>query len=260
MHEGLLDEDRLPRPSFTAVRSAALARGLGRDALPPRAAPPTTPRVKGKGTFVLWMFFLQILSVLLFVVLSFVLPNHVPYLTGDNAAIHISALHSCVFFVVVGMWLVIRAFDFAAAPRNFPLNRNLAELNAIVCILANAILLLCLGVEDWVKQQADHYDFSVLGVVQCLGVGEFALVALSGAGCLWRCILYLNTPVTELVSGAGAQAAAYKLSSSAAAPAAAAFPGGAPPETPRPTLPGGSAVQRLQEVRRTFGCARWRAH
>ena len=231
----LLDGEEGNRPSsLSFARGASLAK---QPALPSAAAP-APPARRGTGACVLWLFFLQVLAVLLFSILSFVLPNHVSYLTGDNAAIHVAAVHSVMFFVVSIMWLAIRAFDFSRAPRHFPLNRNLAELNAIITILANGILLLCLGVEDWVKQEAAHYDFSVLSVVQVLGLAELALVGLSGAGCLWRSVQYLRDPTYV-----GSAAAAQSSSGSARALPAA-------PETPRPGVQGGTITQRLQEVRR----------
>ena len=243
----LLDGEEGNRPSsLSFARGASLAK---QPALPSAAAP-APPARRGTGACVLWLFFLQVLAVLLFSILSFVLPNHVSYLTGDNAAIHVAAVHSVMFFVVSIMWLAIRAFDFSRAPRHFPLNRNLAELNAIITILANGILLLCLGVEDWVKQETAHYDFSVLAVVQVLGLAELALAALSGAGCVWRCILYLRNPSAPSggggggFGGSGAEGGGLGLLLGGSGRALSAAP-----ETPRPSVHGGTATQRLQEVR-----------
>jgi hypothetical protein len=204
-------------------------------------------------SYVLWLFFLQIFSVGVYVALSYILPNHVPYLTGDNAAIHVAAVHGLLFVVVAGMWVVIRGHDYSRLPPNFPLNRDLAEMNAIITIIANAVLLLCLGVEDWVKQEVDHYDFSVLGVVQVLGVAELAFVTLSGAGCVWRCVAYLRgaTPsvaqggALSAYSGSGGVGGVSGKRSLALLPAPSDTPGA----TPRPNLPGGTATARLQEVR-----------
>jgi uncharacterized membrane protein YgcG len=244
-------------PSLSFARSASLASkplllpASSAAAAAAAAAPPPFT----SGPLVLWLFFLQILAVLLFCILSFVLPSRVPYLTGDNAAIHVAAVHSVMFFVVVAMWLAIRAFDFSRAPRNFPLNRNLAELNAIITILANAILLLCLGVEDWVKQEAAHYEFSVLAVVQGLGLGELALVTLSGAGCVWRCVLYLRSPGSASSGSGGGGGGGGVGGSSGSSGSGGLFTLGsgralgAAPETPRPGVPGGTVTQRLQEVR-----------
>ena len=236
-------------PSLSFARSASLASKHAGGGAPAPAAP-AAPPTQAAGALVLWLFFLQILAVLLFCVLSFVLPLHVPYLTGDNAAIHVAAIHSVMSFVVIVMWLVIRGFDYARAPRHFPLNRNLAELNAIITIVANAILLLCLGVEDWVKQETAHYDFSVLAVVQVLGLAELALAALSGAGCVWRCILYLRNPSAPSggggggFGGSGAEGGGLGLLLGGSGRALSAAP-----ETPRPSVHGGTATQRLQEVR-----------
>jgi len=198
---------------------------------------------KSYGAYVLFLFFLQIIFVGVYVILSYTLPYKVPYLTGNNAAIHVAAVHSLLFFVVAGIWMLIRAFDFSKVPERFPLNRNLAEMNAIISVIANALLLLCLGLEDWVKQQGDHYDFSVLGVVQWLGVAELAFVGISGAGCIWRSVAYLRglEASTKGQSGAG-------LTSLNSYGGRKGFVQASDmPATPRP-LPGGTALARLQEV------------
>jgi hypothetical protein len=253
LNDGPAREGGSRPPSLSFARSASLASKHGAGAAQlshqPQPAAPSAPPAHAAGALALWLFFLQILAVVLFCALSFVLPSRVPYLTGDNAAIHVAAIHSVMSFVVIGMWLVIRGYDYARAPRHFPLNRNLAELNAIITIVANAVLLLCLGVEDWVKQETAHYDFSVLAVVQVLGLAELALVALSGAGCVWRCILYLRNPGAPSGGsgeggGGGGSAGALLLGGGSGRAL------GAGPETPRPSVHGGTATQRLQEVRR----------
>ena len=254
LNDGPAREGGSRPPSLSFARSASLASKHGAAAAQlshqPQPAAPSAPPAHAAGALALWLFFLQILAVVLFCALSFVLPSRVPYLTGDNAAIHVAAIHSAMSFVVIGMWLVIRGYDYARAPRHFPLNRNLAELNAIITIVANAVLLLCLGVEDWVKQETAHYDFSVLAVVQVLGLAELALAALSGAGCVWRCILYLRNPSAPSggggggFGGSGAEGGGLGLLLGGSGRALSAAP-----ETPRPSVHGGTATQRLQEVR-----------
>lgn len=223
---------------------------------------------------VLWLFFLQIISVAAYVVVSFSLPTRVAYLTGGNAAIHVAAAHAVMFFVVAGMWVLIRAVDFSRAPRGYPLNRNLAEMNAFISTLANAVLLLLLGVEDWVQAETAGTTFSVLRVIQVLGAAELALVGLSGAGCVWRAVAYLRAgggaglPDAAMgeglltaaargeggrrgTQGGGADLFILPPGSPALAPRSSASEG-APPEPMSPRLgplPGGSAQQRLQEVR-----------
>lgn len=232
-------------PSKEVDRTLATAPSSSSSSSPPSSSPPST--------YVLWLFFLQIFSVGVYVALSYILPNHVPYLTGDNAAIHVAAVHGLLFVVVAGMWVVIRGHDYTRLPPNFPLNRDLAEMNAIITIIANAVLLLCLGVEDWVKQEVDHYDFSVLGVVQVLGVAELAFVTLSGAGCVWRCVAYLRGATSPsgtqggaiTYSGSGGMGGVGGKRSLALLPLGNDTPGA----TPRPNLPGGTATARLQEVR-----------
>ena len=236
----------------------------------PRSSAPK----QGVFRVVLWLFFLQIFSVAAYVLVSFLLPTRVQYLTGGNAAIHVAAAHALMFFVVAFMWVLIRAVDFSRAPRGFPLNRNLAEMNAFITTLANAVLLLCLGVEDWVQQETQGTSFSVLGVIQVLGAAELALVLLSGAGCVWRAVAFLRAGggaggpdaamgeglLQEGGGGGGRRAtgghAELHLTlpgSPAPAPRSVSVSDGAlfaEPASPRlGPLPGGSAQQRLQEVR-----------
>lgn len=225
----------------------------------------STPK-HGVFRLVLWLFFFQIFAVMAYVIVSFTLPTRVAYLTGGNAAIHVAAAHAAMFFVVAGMWVLIRSVDFSRAPRGFPLNRNLAEMNAFITTLANAVLLLCLGVEDWVQQETLGTRFSVLGVIQALGAMELGLVVLSGAGCAWRAALFLRAG-----GGAGAPDAAmgegllaggeglgrqqqqqYQQQLQVAAAQQQPRPSVAeePPMSPRlGPLPGGSVHARLQEVR-----------
>lgn len=223
--------------------------------------------------FVLCLFFLQILFVAAYVVISFTLPARVQYLEGGNAAIHVAAAHAVMFFAVAGMWVLIRAVDFSRAPRGFPLNRNLAEMNAFITTLANAVLLLCLGVEDWVQAETQGSSFSVLNVIQVLGAVELGLVLLSGAGCVIRGLAYLRagggagTPDASLGEGLLAQrergrsaGGGFNEEQLLVGPPGSPglLPRSAAPEPSEPgsprlgPLPGGAPQQRLQEVRRPF--------
>ena len=139
----------------------------------------------------LWLYSCQAVALLIYVICALTLPDRVDWLSD---AAHVAALHAMLFFFIALCWGGIRSFDFARVPSYFPLTPRLAEAPSVVVITGNAVLLLCLAVEEWVQREGTHYDFSVLAVVQCLAVGELLIVAATTLAVAWRYVQYLKLP------------------------------------------------------------------
>jgi hypothetical protein len=150
-----------------------------------RPTPPSVDRSAFGAT--LWLYSIQAVLLSAYVALSFLLPARVTWL---SAAAHVAAMHGLLFFTIALCWGGIRTFDFSRVPSYFPLTPRLAEAPSVIVIIGNAALLVCLAVEDWVQRETSLLDFSVLGVVQALGVIELCIVGASSLVVAWRFVQY----------------------------------------------------------------------
>jgi hypothetical protein len=135
----------------------------------------------------LWLYSCQTAALLIYVVLSFLLPARIEWL---SAAAHVAAMHAILFIFVALCWGGIRSFDFSRVPSYFPLTPRLAEAPSVVVIMGNAALLICLAVEEWVQRESTILDFSVLNVVQGLAVTELTIVFGTSIVVVWRYVQY----------------------------------------------------------------------
>lgn len=126
----------------------------------------------------LGLFFGQLAAAAVYTALAFLLPPRVDWL---SEAAHVAALHGLLFVVVGLLWTGLRGLDYSALPRGFPLTLGVAEMPAFVTVLANALLLVCLGVESWLATESARDHFSVLNVVQALAVAELVFMGVPGA-------------------------------------------------------------------------------
>lgn len=147
-------------------------------ALSPRVS--TTPRH--------YFFVIQVIAVSAYVCISFVLPRYVSWL---SLATHIAAVHVLLFVVVASCWMALRTINWASLPAFFPLTPRLAETPALTVIVANALLLVCLGVEEWVQSEINN-EFSILQLVQALGVAELAVILCAALICAYRFVQYVK--------------------------------------------------------------------
>ena len=153
--------------------------------LPSEALPSAPPRQTAPRHY---FFVIQVLAVSAYVCISFVLPRYVSWL---SLATHIAAVHVLLFAVVMSCWIALRTINWATLPSFFPLTPRLAETPALTVIVANALLLVCLGVEEWVQSEINN-EFSILQLVQAIGVVELAIILCAALICAYRFVQYVK--------------------------------------------------------------------
>lgn len=138
-----------------------------------------------------WLFFLQVFFAIVYTVFAFVLPSRVSYM---SEATHIASIHGILSVILALLAIPINQKldndpEILNSSSYYPLSHTIADAPIYVVWIANALLLIFLGVESWLQTEIGNH-FSVLGMVQLLSGVEIGAILLPFAHAIYRWIQY----------------------------------------------------------------------
>jgi hypothetical protein len=165
--------------------------------------PPPSPRTPTA------LFYSQVALMAAYTLCAFLLPDEVETM---SEATHIAAVHGVlsVLLAVLALLLTRSLAALGDVPAYFPISSTLADAPVYIVWMVNAILLVFLGVESWLRVELGD-AFSVLALVQLLAAAELAVVLPPALRAGYRWIQYRKLaggegealPTSDLAGGFG---------------------------------------------------------